>query len=138
MHKLALLCSCLLAAASADGLADLVEDLRQEAREEFETVKGIDASELDGYVDAFVADGLARITRRVAMEIDDDGEAQAQFEWVRRETRPPTLVPLPCPATHRCGAHERHWIRTVKRAASAIPTALTARSGGDSLMPIIF
>ena len=104
---------CLLAAASAnDGLQALVEDLRKEAADEFESIKGIDASELDGYVDAFVADGLARITRRVSMELDDDGEAQAQFEWVQREPRPTVIKPLPCPATHRCGvcgrASSRH------------------------------
>ena len=112
MHALALL-AILLTASATDPLQALVEDLRQEAREEFETVKGIDASELDAYVDAFVADGLARITRRVAMEIDDDGEAQAQFEWVQREPRPPTVVPLPCPDTHRCGACGRASLRSV-------------------------
>ena len=66
-----------------------------------ESMDGIDASELDAYVDAFVADGLARITRRVSMELDDDGEAQAQFEWVQREPRPTVVSPRPCPDTHR-------------------------------------
>ena len=113
MHKLALLAMLLTARASTDSLADLVEDLRQEAREEFETVKGIDASELAGYVDAFVADGLSRITRRVAMEIDDDGEAQAQFEWVQREPRPTVIMPLQCPETHRCGVCGRASLRNV-------------------------
>ena len=85
MHKLALLAILLTARAGDDSLQQLVEDLRQEAREEFESMAGIDASELDGYVDAFVADGLARITRRVSMEIDDDGEAQAQFKADKAE-----------------------------------------------------
>ena len=127
MHKLALL--CLLAAASADGLADLVEDLRQEAREEFETMDGIDASELDAYVDAFVADGLARITRRVSMEIDDDGEAAAQFEWVQRETRPTVIMPLPCPATHRCGVCGRASSRHV---ASPFEVALISNNAEEA------
>ena len=113
MRKLAFVAILLTASAGDDSLQQLVEDLRQEAREEFESIKGIDASELDGYVDAFVADGLSRITRRVSMEIDDDGEAQAQFEWVQRETRPTVIMPLPCPETHRCGACGRASSRHV-------------------------
>ena len=134
MHKLALFLCALAAASADDSLQALVEDLRQEAREEFETVKGIDASELDAYVDAFVADGLARITRRVAMEIDDDGEAQAQFEWVRREPRPTVIMPLPCPDTHRCGVCGRASSRHV---ASPFEVALVA-SDAEEAAPGLF
>ena len=128
MHKLALLAMLLTASAGDDSLQQLVEDLRQEAREEFETVKGIDASELDGYVDAFVADGLARITRRVAMEIDDDGEAQAQFEFVNREQRPPVVAPRPCPDTHRCGVCGRASPSATLAPAPRAQSAATASS----------
>ena len=122
---------CLLAAASAgdESLQALVEDLRQEAREEFENIKGIDASELDAYVDAFVADGLSRITRRVAMEIDDDGEAQAQFEFVNREQRPPVVSPRPCPDTHRCGGCGRASSRHV---ASPFEVALISHDAEEA------
>ena len=133
MHALALL-AILLTASATDPLQALVEDLRQEAREEFETVKGIDASELDAYVDAFVADGLARITRRVAMEIDDDGEAQAQFEFVNREQRPPVVAPRPCPDTHRCGVCGRASSRHV---ASPFEVALVA-SDAEEAAPGLF
>mmetsp|Transcript_17008 Transcript_17008/g.44673 ORF Transcript_17008/g.44673 Transcript_17008/m.44673 type:complete len:279 (+) Transcript_17008:80-916(+) len=128
MRKLALL-AILLTASATDPLQALVEDLRQEAREEFETMDGIDASELDAYVDAFVADGLARITRRVAMEIDDDGEAQAQFEWVQREPRPPVVAPRPCPATHRCGVCGRASSRHV---ASPFEVALISHNAEEA------
>jgi len=134
MHKLALLAILLTASAGDDSLQQLVEDLRQEAREEFETVKGIDASELDAYVDAFVADGLSRITRRVAMEIDDDGEAQAQFEWVQRERRPTVVAPRPCPDTHRCGVCGRASLRHV---ASPFEVALIA-SDAEEAAPGLF
>jgi hypothetical protein len=129
MHKLALL--AILLTAGDDSLQQLVEDLRQEAREEFESMDGIDASELDGYVDAFVADGLARITRRVSMEIDDDGEAQAQFEWVKkREQQRPTVVsPLPCPETHRCGVCGRASSRHV---ASPFEVALISHNAEEA------
>ena len=123
MHKLALLAILLTARAGDDSLQQLVEDLRQEAREEFESIKGIDASELDGYVDAFVADGLARIARRVSMELDDDGEAQAQFEWVQREPRPTVIMPLPCPATHRCGVCGRARAQRTRLAALTLVSA---------------
>ena len=70
MHALALLAILLTASAGDDGLQQLVEDLRQEAREEFESMDGIDASEQDGYVDAFVADApesdLERAMREAA------------------------------------------------------------------------
>ena len=129
MHKLALLAILLTASAGDDPLQALVEDLRQEAREEFETMDGIDASELDGYVDAFVADGLARITRRVSMEIDDDGEAQAQFEFVNREQRPPVVSPRPCPDTHRCGVCGRASSRNV---ASPFEVALISHNAEEA------
>ena len=129
MHKLALLAILLTARAGDDPLQQLVEDLRQEAREEFEQIKGIDASELDAYVDAFVADGLSRITRRVAMEIDDDGEAQAQFEFVNREQRPPVVAPRPCPATHRCGVCGRASSRHV---ASPFEVALISHDAEEA------
>ena len=129
MQQLALLAMLLTARASTDSLGALVEDLRQEAREEFESMDGIDASELDGYVDAFVADGLARITRRVAMEIDDDGEAQAQFEWVQREPRPPVVAPRPCPDTHRCGVCGRTSSRHV---ASPFEVALISNNAEEA------
>ena len=130
MHALALLAILLTASAGDDSLQALVEDLRQEAREEFEQIKGIDASELDGYVDAFVADGLARITRRVAMEIDDDGEAQAQFEWVKkREERRTVVSPRPCPDTHRCGVCGRASSRHV---ASPFEVALISHNAEEA------
>ena len=129
MHKLALLAILLTARAGDDSLQQLVEDLRQEAREEFEDIKGIDASELDAYVDAFVADGLARITRRVSMEIDDDGEAAAQFEWVQREPRPTAIMPLPCPETHRCGVCGRASSRHV---ASPFEVALISTNAEEA------
>ena len=129
MHKLALLAILLTASAGDDSLQALVEDLRQEAREEFETMDGIDASELDAYVDAFVADGLSRITRRVAMEIDDDGEAQAQFEFVNREQRPPVVAPRPCPDTHRCGGCGRASSRHV---ASPFEVALISHDAEEA------
>ena len=129
MHKLALLAILLTARAGDDPLQQLVEDLRQEAREEFEQIKGIDASELDAYVDAFVADGLSRITRRVAMEIDDDGEAQAQFEFVNREQRPPVVSPRPCPDTHRCGGCGRASSRHV---ASPFEVALISHDAEEA------
>ena len=129
MHKLALLAILLTASAGDDPLQALVEDLRQEAREEFDNIKGIDASELDAYVDAFVADGLSRITRRVAMEIDDDGEAQAQFEFVNREQRPPVVSPRPCPDTHRCGGCGRASSRHV---ASPFEVALISHDAEEA------
>ena len=131
MHALALLAMLLTASAGEDSLQQLVEDLRQEAREEFESIKGIDASELDAYVDAFVADGLSRITRRVAMEIDDDGEAQAQFEWVkkRENTRPTVVAPRPCPDTHRCGGCGRASSRHV---ASPFEVALISHDAEEA------
>ena len=129
MRKLALLAILLTASAGDDSLQALVEDLRQEAREEFEQIKGIDASELDAYVDAFVADGLSRITRRVAMEIDDDGEAQAQFEFVNREQRPPVVSPRPCPDTHRCGGCGRASSRHV---ASPFEVALISHDAEEA------
>ena len=128
MHKLALL-AIMLTASATDPLQAIVEDLRQEAREEFETMDGIDASELDGYVDAFVADELSRITRRVAMEIDDDGEAQAQFEFVNREQRPPVVAPRPCPKTHRCGVCGRASSRHV---ASPFEVALISHNAEEA------
>ena len=129
MHKLALLAILLTARAGDDPLQQLVEDLRQEAREEFEQIKGIDASELDAYVDAFVADGLSRITRRVSMEIDDDGEALAQFEFVNREQRPPVVSPRPCPDTHRCGVCGRASSRHV---ASPFEVALISHNAEEA------
>ena len=129
MHKLALLAILLTASAGEDSLQAFVEDLRQEAREEFESMVGIDASERDAYVDAFVADGLARITRRVAMEIDDDGEAQAQFEFVNREQRPPVVAPRPCPDTHRCGVCGRASSRHV---ASPFEVALISHNAEEA------
>ena len=128
MHKLALL-AILLTASATDPLQALVEDLRQEAREEFESIAGIEATERDAYVDAFVADGLARITRRVAMEIDDDGEAQAQFEWVQREPRPTVIKSLPCPDTHRCGVCGRASLRNV---ASPFEVALISHNAEEA------
>ena len=128
MHKLALLAMLLTARAGDDSLQQLVEDLRQEAREEFEDIKGIDASEFDAYVDAFVADGLARITRRVSVELDDDGEAAAQFEWVQREPRPTAIMPLPCPETHRCGVCGRASSRHV---ASPFEVALISNNAEE-------
>ena len=129
MHKLALLAILLTASAGEDSLQQLVEDLRQEAREEFESMDGIADNELDAYVDAFVADGLARITRRVAMEIDDDGEAQAQFEWVQREPRPTVVSPRPCPETHRCGVCGRASSRHV---ASPFEVALISHNAEEA------
>ena len=129
MRKLAFVAILLTASAGEDSLQALVEDLRQEAREEFDNIKGIDASELDAYVDAFVADGLSRITRRVSMEIDDDGEAQAQFEFVNREQRPPVVAPRPCPATHRCGVCGRASLRNV---ASPFEVALISHNAEEA------
>ena len=57
--------------------------------------EGIDASELDAYVDAFVADGLARITRRVSMELDDDGEALAGGLLTRIAAEPDGALQAP-------------------------------------------
>lgn len=109
MRKLALM---LLATAFADdGLHALVEDLRKEAADEFAGMRGIEATERGAYVEAFVADGLAAITQRV-VEVDPDGRAREQFEWVRgKDATKPTVATVPCPAAHRCGTCGRASLR---------------------------
>ena len=63
------------------------------------------------------------------MEIDDDGEAQAQFEFVNREQRPPVVSPRPCPDTHRCGVCGRASSRHV---ASPFEVALISHNAEEA------